>query len=585
MKILNLVQGSPEWHTARATRFTASEAPAMMGASKYQTRTALLNAKKSGYSPTVSADQQRLFDRGHAAEEAARPIVEGMINEELYPITATDDAGRLLASFDGITMSDDVIFEHKLYSKSLAEQVRAGGLEPHYYWQLEQQLLVSGAEFVHFVVSDGTRDKFETMRYYPVAGRAEALIAGWAQFERDLETHVPTPDVAPAAIGRAPDALPALRIELTGLVTASNLNEFRDHAIDVFRGINTDLQTDEDFADAEKTVKWCGDIEDRLKAAKDHALSQTQSIDELFRAIDSISAEARSKRLELDKLVKARKESLRTEIVFAGRDAVQAHYVTINATLGEHALGVPMSIGTDLNAAIKGKRTITSIRDAVDTAVASEKIAASQKADQVRACIAVLAEYADHQSLFADRVQLCATKTPEDLRNLIAARISEHQAREAKRIEEERARIRAEEEAKARREAEAIAEAERAKIRAEELALANEANARARHEAQYEEDRRRSAPPSDAGRSITCRDYVAPPQPAPSTARIKLSDINARIAPLSITADGLAQLGFHSVGTERAAKLYAESDFPAMCSALVALINRAAIAKATGDAK
>jgi len=45
-------------------------------------------------------------------------------------------------------------------------------------------------------------------------------------------------------------------------------------------------------------------------------------------------------------------------------------------------------------------------------------------------------------------------------------------------------------------------------------------------------------------------------------------DINAAIAPLSITADGLAQLGFQHIGTEKAAKLYRASDWPAIREAL-----------------
>jgi len=72
-------------------------------------------------------------------------------------------------------------------------------------------------------------------------------------------------------------------------------------------------------------VKWCGDVESRLAAAKEHALSQTASIDVLFKAIDDISAEARQVRLDLDKLVKARKEAIRGEIVQAGRAAYEAH--------------------------------------------------------------------------------------------------------------------------------------------------------------------------------------------------------------------------------------------------------------------
>src|SRR5690606_18915950 len=105
-------------------------------------------------------------------------------------------------------------------------------------------------------------------------------------------------EAAPApVVGRAPDQLPSLHIEVTGMVTASNLAEFKASAMAVLGSINRDLQTDEDFANAEQTVKWCKGVEERLDAAKAHALSQTASIDELFRTIDSVSAEARRIRL------------------------------------------------------------------------------------------------------------------------------------------------------------------------------------------------------------------------------------------------------------------------------------------------
>ena len=56
-------------------------------------------------------------------------------------------------------------------------------------------------------------------------------------------------------------------------------------------------------------------------------------------------------------------------------------------------------------------------------------------------------------------------------------------------------------------------------------------------------------------------------------ALIKLGDINARIAPLSITADGLSQLGFAHVATDRSAKLYRQSDFGAIRKAMVYHLN------------
>src|SRR5690606_24071197 len=130
--------------------------------------------------------------------------------------------------------------------------------------------------------------------------------------------------------------------------------------------------------------------------------------------------------LELDKLVTKEKESRKAEIVAAGVEAVRQHYATINATLGQHALQVPSTVTSLIGSAIKGKRTIATIRDAADSAVAQAKIDASQVAERTRACIAVLAEFDDHASLFADRVQLCAVKQPEDLRNLARARVAEH---------------------------------------------------------------------------------------------------------------------------------------------------------------
>ena len=54
-----------------------------------------------------------------------------------------------------------------------------------------------------------------------------------------------------------------------------------------------------------------------------------------------------------------------------------------------------------------------------------------------------------------------------------------------------------------------------------------------------------------------------------TSARIKLDELNARIAPLSITADGLESLGFPVVETDKNAKLYRLADVPAILAAMV----------------
>ncbi|WP_343177716.1 YqaJ viral recombinase family protein [Pseudomonas sp. 4810-S13] len=436
MKIHNVAQGSAEWLALRAQYRTASEAPAMMGASKYQTRTELLAAKKTGITPDVTPSQQFIFDKGHATEAMARPLAEALIGEELYPIVATE--GNLLASMDGATMLGETLFEHKLWNESVVAQVKAGDLAPHYYWQLEQQLLVSGAERVIFVCSDGTPENFVHMEYRPVAGRAAQLIEGWKQFEADL-ANFEMADVPSIVVGKAPDELPALRIELTGMVTASNLKVFEDSALAVIDSVKTTLSTDQDFADAKKAVKWCGDVEEAVAAAKKQALSQTQSIDELFSSLDRISAHARETRLKVDKLVKAQELLVKTNIKQKAELALADHIAAINKTLGKVTLPHVVS---DFAGAMKNKRTIASLQDAVDTELARAKIDASQAADGIRLNLTSLAELAvDYAFLFSD-VQQLVTKANDDLVTLIKFRISEHQKAEkdkadAKRIAEE----------------------------------------------------------------------------------------------------------------------------------------------------
>lgn len=439
MKIHNVAQGSAEWHALRAEYFTASEAPAMMGASKYQSRTELLTLKKTGIAPEVTPQTQRIFDKGHATEALARPLVEVMIGEELYPVVGT--SGNLLASMDGATMMGETLFEHKLWNESLVAQVRAEELAPHYYWQLEQQLLVSGAERVIFVCSDGTDQNFVSMEYRPIPGRAAQLVEGWKQFEQDL-ANFELADAPSIVVGKAPDELPALKIELTGMVTASNLKVFEESALAVIDSVKTTLETDQDFADAKKAVKWCGDVEEAVTAAKKQALSQTATIAELFSSLDRISGHARETRLKVDKLVKAQELLVKTGIKQKAELALADHIAAINKTLGRVTLP---GAAVDFAGAMKNKRTIASLQDAVDTELSRAKIDASQRADSIRLNLTSLAEHAAEYNFLFNDVQQLVLKANDDLVALIKVRISEHQLNEQKKEEAQRELIRQQE--------------------------------------------------------------------------------------------------------------------------------------------
>jgi len=272
MQLIELQQGTTEWLEARLNYRTASEAAAMLGVSPYMTRDELLRQKKTGIAPEINEHQQRLFDKGHQIEALLRPIAEQMLAQELFPCVGVLEGTKLSASFDGLTMDGKTVWEYKTANSKLFETMeKEGDLPLHYRVQLEQQLLVSGAEKVLFVagylLDNGNAKERLAFWYEPDLALRQRILDGWQQFEKDLAAYEVKEQQA-ALIGQSPDltnALPVLHIAASGQLLASNLEDFKTKALNALAQINTDLQTDQDFADAEQSVKWCKQVESALK--------------------------------------------------------------------------------------------------------------------------------------------------------------------------------------------------------------------------------------------------------------------------------------------------------------------------------
>lgn len=517
MKILSVAQGTPEWHAARDTHFCASDAPAMLGLCKHKTRAELLKEKALGITAAISPMEQEIFDRGHAAEKSIRPYIASVIGDELFPVVVKE--GSLLASLDGITMDDETIFEHKIWNADLATQIEVGELTPHSFWQLEHQLHVTKAKRVIFVCSDGTPDKCVHMEYTPVPGRAEFLSAAWSQFDADLCAYR-APAADPILEKKALMALPALSVELVGKVTTSNLPAYRDSALEFIKAINTDLETDQDFADAEQTVKFCEAAEKNIQDVKGQALAKTASIDELFRSLDQIAEAMRAKRLMLDKLVKSRKEQIRAEIVQGGRNNWNAHVNQLNATLRRVSVTVPMP---DFATAMKGKRTLASLREAVDSVLTSAKVSATQQSELLASRLAILDEVAkDHEFLVRDLAALVSMPT-ETLSAVVKQRIADHEATMARKAEDERIRREAAAEAERERLARVARDKETARHNAQ---LAEQAETARREAATREKIIAAKSPADESTESSPVTSLAGLDVPAPTR-----FDVNAEAAP------------------------------------------------------
>ena len=428
MIIHELTQGTPEWHAHRAQFFNASDAPAMMGASSYKTRTQLMDEMVSSAMPEVDARTQALFDEGHRCEALARAKLEADLGEDLYPMVGS--VGRLSASFDGLTLDYDINFEHKLLNDRLRDCETAMDLPPEYRIQMEQQMMISGATLTKFIASKwdkaGNLLEWLELDYESDLVLRDQIERGWAQFEKDLANHKPM-TIVEKPRADAIMQLPALAIQIKGEVTLSNLPVFKQAAIEFIDNIKTDLASDEDFANAEANVKFLNEAEKQLDLAKQAALSQTADIDELMRTIDKIQADMRTKRLALDKLVKEKKEKIKADIIEAARTALASHMEALNREIAP----VQVLARVDYQNATKGKRTLTSLHDAVNTEVARAKIEADAQALIVRTNLAKYHALTSNEKLLFSDLATIAHQDPEHFALTLASRLAKQKEAEA----------------------------------------------------------------------------------------------------------------------------------------------------------
>ncbi|GHX89588.1 Phage-related protein [Vibrio cholerae] len=468
----NVQQGSESWHALRDTvDFTASEVSAALGCSPYKTRDQLMHEKATGIKPEISGYQEKIFADGHRFEEMARPILEGKLGEELYPATITGECEglTLLASLDGLTMDGDVAFEHKSPNSKLIAKIAEQSLDTHYVVQMEQQLILSGAELCKFIASDGTEQNWHEMDYRPDEAVQSWMISGLKQFKADLAEYKQklasgeiTQESKPVVTAEVIQDLPAVIYKMNGLAIISNLDEYKAKALELVEQSKKKLETDQDFANAESMVKVFKSAEDKLSLMSQQVLGEVESIDTFVKDLGFISENIRQARLALDKQVKSRKEEIKTELVMKAKAEIQE---LINEASAKY--NVAFSVKSDFAAAIKGKRNIESMRSAINDELANAKVCLSEQKDVVQTNLDVVNEHKEYRFLFNDWGQI-AFKPKDDFETLVKLRISEHKEKEEKRLAEERERIRREEEEKAQREAQ-----EKAKRESENLAKQN----------------------------------------------------------------------------------------------------------------
>ena len=187
--IVQLVQGSTEWHEHRRTHRNASESAIVLGLSPWTTPYQLWQQKLGLAEPEVN----QAMLRGTQLEPAARAAYEALTGQVMQPLVLVE--GQYSASLDGLTLAGDRILEIKCPFKgrasSLWKSLREGQLPEHYGIQVQHQLMVTRAAVCDVFVFDGTEGVL--LEVTPDPGTWPRIHAAWDDFMRCVATSQPPP--------------------------------------------------------------------------------------------------------------------------------------------------------------------------------------------------------------------------------------------------------------------------------------------------------------------------------------------------------------------------------------------------------
>ena len=146
--IIDLQQGSEEWHLWRKTHITASMAPIIMGVSKWTTPYQLF-CEMTGLSPPKQ--QTEVMSKGLELEPIARCEVEEGLDMSLPPCVLQMKAWDWMgASLDGYNAENKVVLEIKLANYTDHSVAASGKVPDHYYPQVQYQMMVAQVHTMYY---------------------------------------------------------------------------------------------------------------------------------------------------------------------------------------------------------------------------------------------------------------------------------------------------------------------------------------------------------------------------------------------------------------------------------------------------
>lgn len=163
MKKISLSQGSKEWIAYRKLKVMASEAPTVMGLSKYETPYKLWQ-RKLGL--IEDKEQTPAMKRGIELEPIARNLFNMDNMSNFQPIVAESDSYEFLAaSLDGYENGE--VLEIKCNGEKNHALAMNGSIPPDHYCQMQVQMFVTDSLKGYYFSFDGNDGKKIEVEFDP----------------------------------------------------------------------------------------------------------------------------------------------------------------------------------------------------------------------------------------------------------------------------------------------------------------------------------------------------------------------------------------------------------------------------------
>ena len=182
MQILNIQQGSPEWHDARKLKMTASKAQAI-GNSGAGLKTLILEL----CTDYLSSKEKENFsnshtERGNALEDEARTVYELETRNTVLQVGFCVYDNYVGCSPDGFVGEDGLLEIKCPDDKAFLSYIYDRKIKSEYLWQMQMQMLICGRKWCDFVVYNNNFErKFFCTRIGFDESMSDKLLAGFIE--------------------------------------------------------------------------------------------------------------------------------------------------------------------------------------------------------------------------------------------------------------------------------------------------------------------------------------------------------------------------------------------------------------------